>query len=130
MSLSVIISNSIGKPIYEQITEQIKQAIRTGAIAAGDPLPSVRGMAKDLRISIIMTKRAYEDLECDGFIDTYQGKGRFVRSVSNNILIEESLKEMEGYLLKACELGRASGVTKEEMLSMISELFQGIWANA
>ena len=76
--MNIIISNSSGKPIYEQITSQIKNMIISGQLSAGDPLPSMRALAKELRISVITTKRAYNDLEQEGFIETITGKGSFV----------------------------------------------------
>ena len=82
--MDIIISNASGKPIYEQITVQIKSQILSGALTAGDALPSMRTLAKELRISVITTKRAYEDLERDGFIETVAGKGSFVASKTQN----------------------------------------------
>ena len=90
--MDIIISNASGKPIYEQITVQIKSQILSGALTAGDALPSMRTLAKELRISVITTKRAYEDLERDGFIETVAGKGSFVASKNAEFLREEALR--------------------------------------
>ena len=93
--MDIIISNSSGKPIYEQITSQIKQKIMQGDLKEGDALPSMRLLAKDLHISVITTKRAYEDLERDGFITTVVGKGSFVASTDSEFLREEQLRTAE-----------------------------------
>ena len=90
--MDIMISNSSGKPIYEQITSQIKNLIMTGELKAGDPLPSMRLLAKELRISVITTKRAYEDLERDGFITTMVGRGSFVSESNTEIMKEEQLR--------------------------------------
>ena len=91
--MEIIISNSSGKPIYEQITAQIKALIMNGSLSPGDPLPSMRLLAKELRISVITTKRAYEDLERDGFITTVVGKGSFVREADREFVKEDRLKQ-------------------------------------
>ena len=90
--MNIIISNSSGKPIYEQITAQIKAMIMNGTLSPGDLLPSMRLLAKELRISVITTKRAYEDLERDGFITTIVGKGSFVKEADREFVKEEQLK--------------------------------------
>ena len=86
--MDIIISNSSGVPIYEQIEEQIKSQIMTGELVEGDALPSMRVLAKELKISIITTKRAYEDLERDGFIESVTGKGSFVKGVNSDMVKE------------------------------------------
>ena len=97
--MDIIISNSSGRPIYEQITSQIKGLIMNGTLKPGDPLPSMRLLAKELRISVITTKRAYEDLERDGFITTIVGKGSFVQEADQEFVREERLKAVEGLSL-------------------------------
>ena len=92
--MNIIISNSSGRPIYEQITSQLKQLILTGELNPHDMLPSMRLLAKELRISVITTKRAYEDLEKDGFIYTVVGKGSFVADTNRELLREEHLKRV------------------------------------
>ena len=104
--MNIIISNSSGKPIYEQITFQLKQLILTGELKPHDMLPSMRLLAKELRISVITTKRAYEDLERDGFIYTVVGKGSFVADTNQDILREEHLRQVEDYLELAVEQAR------------------------
>ena len=104
--MDVIISNSGGQPIYEQICRQIKGAIATGKLQPGEPLPSIRSLARDLRISVITTKRAYEELERDGFIQTVAGKGSFVAQQDLELARESNLREIERHLQAALELSR------------------------
>ncbi len=122
--MDIIISNSSGKPIYEQITGQIKNLILSGELQPGDALPSMRLLAKELRISVITTKRAYEDLERDGFITTMVGKGSFVAESNVEILKEEQLRLVEKSLQEAVERARRSGVTLEEMQEILEMLFK------
>ncbi len=123
--LNIIISNSSGKPIYEQITSQIKNLIISGKLLAGDALPSMRVLAKELRISVITTRRAYTDLEQEGFIETIPGKGSFVSSKDPQILREGNLRIAEEHLLQAVEIAQKSGITYEELESILSILFYG-----
>ncbi|MDF2540669.1 MAG: transcriptional regulator, GntR family [Herbinix sp.] len=123
--MDIIISNSSGKPIYEQITSQIKNLILIGELKAGDSLPSMRLLAKELRISVITTKRAYEDLERDGFIESVAGKGSFVSLRQEDFIREEHLKITEEYLQKAIDAARISGISLEEMIELITLLYQG-----
>ena len=109
--MNIIISNSSGKPIYEQITSQMKQMIMSGELRPGDALPSMRLLAKELRISVITTKRAYEDLERDGFICTQVGKGSYVADTNQDIVREEQLKAIEEYLEQAVEKAKVSGIS-------------------
>lgn len=122
--MEIIISNSSGKPIYEQITAQIKNLIMKGSLKPGDPLPSMRLLAKELRISIITTKRAYEDLERDGFITTVVGKGSFVREADVELVKEERLRMIENYLQAAVEIARQSGIEEEELQDILKLLFE------
>ena len=101
--MDIIISNTSGVPIYEQIEEQIKSQIMTGSLVAGEALPSMRVLAKELKISIITTKRAYEDLERDGFIESITGKGSFVKAVNSDIVKENMMFEIQELLDKACD---------------------------
>ena len=122
--MDILISNASGVPIYEQIEEQIKSQIMTGELAAGDALPSMRILAKELRISVITTKRAYEDLERDGYIETVVGKGSYVKGVSGEILKESMLYAIEELLDKAVDkamLGKVSLSELREMLGIIYE---------
>ncbi len=122
--MDIIISNASGVPIYEQIEEQIKSMIMTGDLAAGDALPSMRLLAKELRISVITTKRAYEDLERDGFIESVVGKGSFVKGINSDLMKESMLFAIEEGLEKAVDkaiLGKVSLSEMQQMLSIIYE---------
>lgn len=121
--VDIIISNSSGKPIYEQITDQVKEQIMAGALAAGDALPSMRLLAKELRISVITTKRAYEELEREGFITTVPGKGCFVAPRNLELAREESLRRMEEHLGRAVEAARLGGITLSEMTESLNILY-------
>ncbi len=122
--MDIIISNASGVPIYEQIEEQIKRLIMTGELKAGDALPSMRMLAKDLKISVITTKRAYEDLERDGFVESVVGKGSFVKGVNSEIMKESMLFDIGEYFEKAADkalLGKVSLDELKEMLTIIYE---------
>ena len=118
--MDIIISNSSDKPIYEQITTQMKNLIMSGQLKEGMPLPSMRTLAKELRISVITTKRAYEDLERDGFISTVVGKGSFVKAADVRLVREEKLKELEELLSKAVDLASQSGISQEEVVEILN----------
>ena len=124
--MNIIISNSSGKPIYEQITSQIKQQILSGQLQPHDALPSMRFLAKELRISVITTKRAYEDLEKDGFIYTVVGKGSFVADANHELIREEQLRKIEEHLEQAVELARQSNVSQEEATEMLQMLYEEV----
>lgn len=117
--MEIIISNSSGKPIYEQITSQVKNLIIMGSLKEGEALPSMRQLARDLHISVITTKRAYEDLERDGFIETVMGKGSFVARRNHELIREEQLKQVEQHIARAVDIARSSGITQEEVLEMV-----------
>ncbi len=121
--MDIIISNSSSSPIYEQITRQIKEQILQGELKAGDALPSMRMLAKELRISLITTKRAYEELERDGFIETVPGKGCFVSEKNTEFLREEQLRQVEGFLQQAAEAARRCGLTLDELREMLEILY-------
>ncbi|MCM1134694.1 MAG: GntR family transcriptional regulator [Clostridium sp.] len=122
--MNIIISNSSDKPIYEQITAQIKALVMNGTLKEGDLLPSMRTLAKELRISVITTKRAYEDLERDGFITTIVGKGSYVRAADIRLVREEKLKQIEDLLSKAISLARQSAIERKEIEEMIEIIYQ------
>lgn len=122
--LNIIISNASDKPIYEQICTQIKDLIITGQLKEGDVLPSMRFLAKELRISVITTKRAYEELERDGFITTMTGKGSFVAGTNLELIREENLKRIEGHMLQIKELAVRCGLNLKELQEMLSILFE------
>lgn len=118
--MDIIISASSGRPIYEQITDQIKSAIVTGQLAEGAQLPSIRALANSLRVSAITTKRAYADLEAAGLIETVQGKGTYVAGGNAELIREEQMREVEGLLAKAVERGRTIGLTDGELSEMFA----------
>ena len=121
--MDIIISNTSGVPIYEQIEEQIKSQIMTGSLVAGEALPSMRVLAKELKISIITTKRAYEDLERDSFIESVTGKGSFVKAVNSDIVKENMMFEIQELLDKACDKAVIGKVTRDELKEMIDLLY-------
>ena len=123
--MNVIVSNASDRPIYEQIYLQLKGAILRGELREGDALPSIRALAKDLRISVITTKRAFDDLERDGFIYTVQGKGSFVAAKNGELLREEQLKQIEQKLTEALALARQGGVSDAELAERFQVLLQG-----
>ena len=120
--MQIYLSNSGQEPIYAQITRQIKQQILSGALRPGDALPSIRLLARELRISVITTKRAYADLESQGFIETVQGKGSFVAGGNKELIREEHLREIEGHLSRAVEAGRDLGLGPAELREMLDLL--------
>ena len=123
--MKIIISNGSNKPIYEQITDQIKDMILSGELSPGDNLPGMRSLAKDLKISVITTKRAYNDLEELGFIETVVGKGSFVAGKNVEILREEQLKLIEDLLQKTTELAKVSQVSLEELQEILDVIYRG-----
>lgn len=120
--LDIIIRNTGDQPIYDQIYTQIKQLIISGKLKEGDLLPSIRGLAKDLRISVITTKRAYEELEREGFIYSVTGKGSFVAEKNTELLREMNLKKIEEHMSEAWELAAACGIEKKELIEMFTML--------
>ena len=121
--MDILISNSSDKPIYEQITIQIKQMIISGEIEVGYQLPSMRMLAKELRISVITTKRAYEELELDGFIYTVIGKGSYVAEKNMEFVREEQLKVVEDNLRKAVIGARTGGIEIDEMIEILNIIY-------
>lgn len=122
--MDIIISNSSGVPLYEQIEEQIKGQIMTGELKEGDALPSMRVLAKELKISIITTKRAYEDLERDGFIESVTGKGSFVKRVNGDIMKERmrvAIQELLETAVDKAALGKVPLAELQEMLTLLYE---------
>ena len=123
--MDIILSNSSGKPIYEQIADQVREQILSGALSAGDALPSMRVLAKELRISVITTKRAYEELERDGFLDNVPGKGCFVAPQNRELLREAQLRRVEDVLAQAVEEARKGGFSLSELQELLTLLYQG-----
>ena len=122
--MDIIISNSSSKPIYEQITSQVKNMILTGLLKEGAPLPSMRLLAKELRISVITTKRAYEDLERDGFIETVVGKGSFVAKKNTQFVREEILKLAQEHIKEAVDAAKSGGITADELHEMVDIFYE------
>lgn len=123
--MDIIISNSTGEPIYEQIVSQVKAQIMAGELKAGDALPSMRALAQALRISVITTKRAYEELERDGFIESYTGKGSFVKGQNMELLKEEYLKKVEALLTDACDVAHKCDISLEELTAILEMIYGG-----
>ena len=121
--MDIILKNSSDEPIYQQIVSQVKAQIMNGTLAAGDALPSMRTLAAQLRISVITTKRAYEDLERDGYIENYAGKGCFVKRQNTDFLREETVRQTEELLAKACEKARLCDLTLKEMKEMLELIY-------
>lgn len=122
--VEIIISNSSPHPIYEQITTQIKDRIMSGELAPGDKLPSIRSLASTLHVSVITTKRAYADLEEQGFVATVPGKGCFIAGENQELIREERLREVERMLLLAIEKGRKLGLSPMELREMLDVLLE------
>ena len=117
--MRIIVSNASPLPIYEQIVQQAKQAILAGDIAEGAPLPSIRQLARDLRVSVITTTRAYNDLVRDGFIVSVPGKGAFVRAVNADLIREQALVEIETTLTDVVTRARLAGLTPADLTAML-----------
>lgn len=123
--MNIIISNTSNKPIYEQITTQIKDMILSGELSPGDSLPGMRSLAKDLKISVITTKRAYNDLEEEGYIETVIGKGSFIANKNMEILKEEQLKNIEELIQKAVDYAKVSKVSLQELKEILEMIYRG-----
>ena len=123
--MDIIISNASGEPIYTQIVRQIKTMILEGTLKEGDALPSMRNLAMQLRNSNITTKRAYEELERDGYIETYTGKGSFVSAHNNELYREEQLKAIEGLLTDAADKAKRCGIPLAELQEILEIVYGG-----
>ncbi len=123
--MNIQINNSSTDPIYLQIKNQIKAQIISGSLKTGEKLPSIRFMAKELRVSMITVKRAFDELELDGFINSVQGKGNFVAHQNKELIREEYLKRIESKLQEAVELGRIAGISDEELSVMLETYMEG-----
>jgi len=121
----IVLSNSSDEPIYAQIVSQIKSLIMSGELSPGEALPSMRTLAAQLRISVITTKRAYEELERDGFIENFAGKGCFVKRQNTDFLREETIRRTEELISKACEQAHMCGLTADELKEMVDIMFGG-----
>ena len=118
--MNILIDNKSGAPIYDQIYSQIKSQIISGVLREDDMLPSIRGLAKDLRISFITTKRAYEELEKDGFIYTLPGKGCYVAQKNVELLREENLKKIEEHIDEIVRLAASCNLSEKEIIEMVN----------
>lgn len=119
-----IISSNNSKPIYEQITSQIKAKIMSGELAAGQPIPSMRALAKAIHVSVITVQKAYEDLQRDGFIETTVGRGSFVSALNKDFMQEEQQRKAEEHLQAAADIGRANGISLEKLLELLTLFYQ------
>ena len=122
--MDIIISNSSNIPLYEQVKEQIKNKIVSNELKTGELLPSISSLAKDLRISVITTKNAYEELEREGYVETIPGKGTYVANKNKELIKEEQLQKIEGLIDTAVSIAKISGISKEEIREMLDILFE------
>lgn len=122
--MQILISNNTAKPIYEQITSQIKNAIMSGELKSGDPLPSMRALARDLHISVITTQKAYEDLQRNGFIESAAGKGTFVSAQNKDFILEEQMRLAEEKLQEAAEIARSNGISLEKLSELLAMFYE------
>lgn len=122
--MKIIIKNSSPDPIYKQISDQLRGMIITGELKSGEALPSIRNFARDLRISVITTKRSYEDLEREGFLETVGGKGTFVAPQNREFIKEQKLKIIEAKLSEAVDEARMLGLKKNELKEMLDALYE------
>jgi len=123
--MDIILRNSSDDPIYQQIIDQIKAQIIEGKLTAGDALPSMRTLAAQLRISVITTKRAYEELEREGYIESFMGKGCFVKAQNNDFLREESVRQTEEMLAQVCKKARLCGLSADDLKDMVDIFYSG-----
>jgi GntR family transcriptional regulator len=126
MTMNIIISNSSDEPIYQQIVKQIKNLIIKGELSENEMLPSIRTLAKELQISVITTKRAYQELENEGYIVTVQGKGTFVAAQNKELLKENQIKVIEEKLAEAVEAGKSINLTLEEMQEILKVIYEEV----
>lgn len=123
--MEIIISSNTSKPIYEQITSQFKEMIMSDVLQTGEPIPSMRALAKSLHISVITVQKAYEDLHRDGFIETTVGRGSFVSAQNKDFFQEEQQRKAEGHLQEAAEIGRTSGIPVEKLVELLRLFYNG-----
>ena len=121
--MEIIISSNTSKPIYEQINSQIKAMVMSGELQTGDPIPSMRSLAKSLHISVITVQRAYEDLQRDGFIETTVGRGSFISAQNKDFFQEEQQKKAEEHLQMAAEIGRISNIPLEKLKELLTMFY-------
>ncbi len=122
--MEIIISSNVNKPIYEQITSQIKAMIMDGELQAGEAIPSMRALAKSLHVSVITVQKAYEDLQRDGFITTTVGRGSFVSAQNKEFYQEEQQRRVEEHLQEAVDISRASGISLEKLIELLQLFYE------
>lgn len=122
--MEILINNHASVPIYEQISSQIKALIISGDLKAGEALPSIRGLAKSLHISVLTVQKAYDSLQADGFIETTAGKGCFVSAQNQDFYLEEQQKRIEEHFTEAIEIAKVSGIKLDQLQSLLSLLYE------
>lgn len=122
--MEIIVSNKTSRPLYEQITTQIKTQIMSGALKAGDALPSIRALAKSLHISVLTVQKAYDLLQEEGFIETSAGKGCYVSAQNQDFYLEEQQKKIEEKFAEAITIARASGISLEKLTDLLSLMYE------
>lgn len=123
-SLEIIVSNKTSRPLYEQISMQVKAQIMSGELKAGDALPSIRSLAKSLHISVLTVQKAYDLLQADGFIETTAGKGCYVSAQNQDFYLEEQQKKIEGHFSEAIEIARTSGIPLDKLINLLTLLYE------
>lgn len=124
--MEIIISSNTAKPIYEQITSQIKAMIMGGELQTGDPIPSMRTLAKTIHVSVITVQKAYEDLQRDGFIETTVGRGSFVSAQNKDFIQEEEQKKVEAYLQQAADIARTNGIPLDRITGLLKLFYEEV----
>ncbi len=122
--MDIIVSNKISKPLYEQIASQIKAAIISGELSAGESIPSIRALAKSLHISVLTVQKAYETLQNEGFVETAAGKGCYVSAQNQDFYLEEQKKKIEERFVEAIGLARASGIKLDKLINLLTLLYE------
>lgn len=122
--MEIIISSNTSKPIYEQITSQIKALIMSGKLQTGDPIPSMRSLAKSIHVSVITVQKAYEELQRDGFIETTVGRGSFVSAQNRDFCQEEQQRQAEKHLQSAVSIAKSSGIPIEKLVELLKLFYQ------
>ena len=123
-TLEIAVSNKISRPLYEQISTQIKSQIMNGELKAGETLPSIRSLAKSLQISVLTVQKAYDLLQADGFIETTAGKGCYVSAQNQDFYLEEQQKKIEEHFNEAIEIARTSGISLNKLLNLLTLLYE------
>jgi GntR family transcriptional regulator len=123
--VDIIISSNTSKPIYDQITSQIKAMVMRGELQTGDLIPSMRSLAKSIHVSVITVQKAYEDLQRDGFIETAVGRGSFISAKNKDFIQEEQQRRAEEHLMEAAEIGKTSGIPAEKLVELLRLFYHG-----